>query len=686
MDLEGTDGGERADDYSFERKTSLFSLALASVLMVNIWCHDIGRFQASNFSLLRTVFELDLQLFQKESNSKTLVVFVIRDHFVTPFESLKAELLDALDKTWKQVTKPPQFVDSPVTKFFDFQFVAFPHMIHERARFDETIVKFRERFVNPKHPEYLLLPEYQKKELPSDGLAHFASEIWGVIKANKDLDLPSQKHMLAMFRCEEIMETSYRGFLKQLEEVKTAMQAQDSPTANFGLVAKGLFDECIKAYQVPSARYLLEVREKKLKILEERILGDLRHVFTWQLSRITAQCLSNVNAELCKVAQNRINIEDVGDHLQRIVQESMDSWVKSANDCVMPGSGFSFEEEQKQILTEIEARVGDARQAQIKRLIDICKELFENEITPTISQLMDLAESTMWQSLRTNYKKCLDAALGRLCETLIKGFKCSPEDCEASKVALQMFAGELFSQKVKQKAEFCRFKMEKCFIDKFWLDERKLPRLWKPRDNIPQVFFAAKDQAEQILDLYSYMRMSPAENNITFFEKSTTPMQHNVLLDTPIRRGSTDPVTLDKSRIIIQMNDRRHIWDNLCSKAQIEFTKAQHEQAQASSRMHLPVFVIVLLIVLGFNEFKMVLFNPVLFTVCLFVGAIAYAVWMLNLGGYAETLFSVMASTTLSSLHAWLMSHLRRGNNNDNKQNNSITSPTSTVTQHMHGE
>lgn len=66
LDVEGTDGSERADDYSFERKTSLFSLALSSVLLVNVWYHDVGRYSAANFSLLRTVFELNLQLFHKQ--------------------------------------------------------------------------------------------------------------------------------------------------------------------------------------------------------------------------------------------------------------------------------------------------------------------------------------------------------------------------------------------------------------------------------------------------------------------------------------------------------------------------------------------------------------------------------------------------------------------------------------------
>jgi hypothetical protein len=65
LDVEGTDSRERGEDHgAFERKTSLFSLALSEILIINMWCHDIGRFDGANYSLLKIVFELNLQLFQ----------------------------------------------------------------------------------------------------------------------------------------------------------------------------------------------------------------------------------------------------------------------------------------------------------------------------------------------------------------------------------------------------------------------------------------------------------------------------------------------------------------------------------------------------------------------------------------------------------------------------------------------
>jgi hypothetical protein len=65
LDVEGTDGRERGEDQDFERKSALFSLAIAEVVIVNMWEHMIGLYQGANMGLLKTVFEVNLELFQK---------------------------------------------------------------------------------------------------------------------------------------------------------------------------------------------------------------------------------------------------------------------------------------------------------------------------------------------------------------------------------------------------------------------------------------------------------------------------------------------------------------------------------------------------------------------------------------------------------------------------------------------
>lgn len=66
MDVEGTDGRERGEDQDFERKSALFALATSEVLIVNLWETQVGLYQGANMGLLKTVFEVNLQLFLKD--------------------------------------------------------------------------------------------------------------------------------------------------------------------------------------------------------------------------------------------------------------------------------------------------------------------------------------------------------------------------------------------------------------------------------------------------------------------------------------------------------------------------------------------------------------------------------------------------------------------------------------------
>ena len=48
------------DDTSFERQSSLFALAVADVLLVNMWAKDVGREAGSGKPLLKTIFQVGL--------------------------------------------------------------------------------------------------------------------------------------------------------------------------------------------------------------------------------------------------------------------------------------------------------------------------------------------------------------------------------------------------------------------------------------------------------------------------------------------------------------------------------------------------------------------------------------------------------------------------------------------------
>ena len=151
MDLEGTDSRERGEDKgSFERQTSLFALAIAEVVMVNMWFTDIGRYSAANYDILKAVFEVQLSLFSKtEPTQKTILLFIIRDHIeaVTPFPKLQEALQNDVNNIWKEIRKPDTLKDKDISTFFDLQFFPLPHKILMEADFYARVKVLKNMFL-----------------------------------------------------------------------------------------------------------------------------------------------------------------------------------------------------------------------------------------------------------------------------------------------------------------------------------------------------------------------------------------------------------------------------------------------------------------------------------------------------------------------------------------------------------
>jgi predicted GTPase len=137
MDLEGTDGRERGeDDTAFEKQSALFALAVSDIVLINMWCHDIGREQAANKPLLKTVFQVMMRLF---SPRKTTMLFVIRDKSKTPLENLEPILREDIQKIWDGVPKPHAHKETPLGDFFNVQVVALNSYEEKEELFREQV-------------------------------------------------------------------------------------------------------------------------------------------------------------------------------------------------------------------------------------------------------------------------------------------------------------------------------------------------------------------------------------------------------------------------------------------------------------------------------------------------------------------------------------------------------------------
>ncbi|KAE8656247.1 Acid phosphatase [Hibiscus syriacus] len=186
------------DDTAFEKQSALFALAVSDIVLINMWCHDIGREQAANKPLLKTVFQMMMRLF---SPRKTTLMFVIRDKTRTQLENLEPVLREDIQKIWDSVPKPHAHKETPLSDFFNVEVVALSSYEEKEEQFNEQVANLRQRFFHSIAPGGLL-------------------EIGGV--------------MVATVRCEEIANEKFAAFTSNENWCLLEEAVQSGPVAGFG--------------------------------------------------------------------------------------------------------------------------------------------------------------------------------------------------------------------------------------------------------------------------------------------------------------------------------------------------------------------------------------------------------------------------------------------------------------------
>jgi protein SEY1 len=224
LDFEGTDGLERGEDQSFDRQLSLFGLSVADTLIINMWAVDVGRFNGANLSLLRTIFEVNLQLFNHDNyevEEKPTLLVVLRDFTEDDPAPSLATVRKSFDTIWENVTRPQQFQNATIDSLFHLKYYVMPHFKLQKEAFAESVGTLRRWFGDSHCANYLFRHPAMFRGVPLEGLPAYLTSCWESIRTSKDLDIPTQREMLAQHRCKEVKDQelkTFRGFTRHYED------------------------------------------------------------------------------------------------------------------------------------------------------------------------------------------------------------------------------------------------------------------------------------------------------------------------------------------------------------------------------------------------------------------------------------------------------------------------------------
>lgn len=552
MDVEGTDGRERGEDQDFERKSSLFALATSEVLMVNIWEHQVGLYQGANMGLLKTVFEVNLQLFlkDKKSTSRSLLYFVIRDFLgTTPLQNLRNTLMQDMGKIWSSLSKPKGLENSSIDDYFDFAFTALPHKLYQPDQFTREVEKMATRFKDghrdarrdPLKNEFesgVFLPEYHRR-IPADGFSHYAEGVWDQIVENKDLDLPTQQELLAQFRCDEILREVMVAFdvlVLPLEaaQANTAKTGESVLLADLGKVMTAARSEAVTNFETEAGRYHKGVYQRKRTELETKMDARLKTLFTGQLTaahKLGVEGFSNAVSSEVKAGQKKGASYDFAEIVKAQKKIALQRFDTAAKASAIAGLSWStYSQELVLYQKELDKVSSQLRKDEMRRLATRVERWVRSKLNDSVGLEFNAlgsgrggsgapekgdkpVERGIWDRIWVLFTKTVQEAETRFAARA-QSFDASPEEVEVGIWRLRRKAWGVLRAKIDEEMMEGNLllKLRENFEDKFRYDEEGVPRIWRPTDDIEGIYTKARESTLQLIPLLSKFRHSETGN------------------------------------------------------------------------------------------------------------------------------------------------------------------------------
>ncbi|XVF86825.1 hypothetical protein PTKIN_Ptkin18bG0073600 [Pterospermum kingtungense] len=634
MDLEGTDGRERGeDDTAFEKQSALFALAVSDIVLINMWCHDIGREQAANKPLLKTVFQVMMRLF---SPRKTTLMFVIRDKTRTPLENLEPVLREDIQKIWDSVPKPEAHKETPLSEFFNVEVVALSSFEEKEEQFREQVANLRQRFFHSIAPGGLAGD--RRGVVPASGFSFSAQQIWKIIKENKDLDLPAHKVMVATVRCEEIANEKYADFSANETWCLLEDAVQSAPVAGFGKKLNSILDTFLSQYDAEATYFDEGVRSGKRKNLEEKLLQLVQSAYQSMLGHLRSGTLEKFKDAFEK-ALNEGEGFSVAAH--KCTESYMALFDEGCADAVVELANWDSSKVRDKLRRDIDAHVAAVRAAKLSELTSSYEAKLNDALSGPVEALLDGANKETWPSIRKLLRRETESAVSGLSSDL-SGFDMDENTKDKMLKSLEDYARGVVEAKAREEAARVLIRMKDRFTTLFSHDSDSMPRVWTGKEDIRAITKSARSESLKLLSVMAAIRLDDKVDNIENIlcsalvdtKSNAAVTNKSITTSDPLASSTWEEVPPGKT--LITPVQCKSVWRQF--RAETEYSVTQAISAQEANKRNNnwlpPPWAILALLILGFNEFMTLLRNP-LYLFVIFVGFLLLkALWVqLNISG-----------------------------------------------------
>ncbi|KAL4858391.1 Protein ROOT HAIR DEFECTIVE 3 [Chlorella vulgaris] len=640
MDLEGSDGRERGeDDTSFERQSALFALAAADIVLVNMWAKDVGRESGAGKPLLKTIFQVNLKLFQPApSRRRTVLLFVFRDRTKTPLEKLVDTWEGDLQRMWDSITKPPQYEDAALTDFFELQYAALSNYEDRAEDFLAETVLLRRRFTAGEGADESSFLRVSDEKLPGHALALSMAKVWEVVKEHRDLNLPAHRVMVANIRCGELMAEQLAAFKADAAWHALAEEAGADLAPAFGQRAADLMDSCLEGYDEEARYFEAGVSEARRADLVEALEALVRPAFEAQLALLRELALTVFKQQL---QQEAAPGERFVDRAQRYSSEAMEQFDSQLSEVVVPDTEWDVAPARAQLQHDISAHVQTTRLEHVGRELAAAQKAAQRGVSSAAMSLFEAPPADLWPRLARVVAKASSKACAALVAS-VQGYGLEGAEVEGLYADVAAAARSQLLVHAHEAANTALSRLKDRFNQVFQRDEHGMPRTWQPSVDITAVTAAGRRAAAQLLSQLCFVRgdgEAPASAAVAAAEAAVQQLAEDgggasggtsgstaagaAAGGGGRRGGEAEASSFDllsaaewpgvgDEDVLLTPAQARSTWRQFMSDSTFSVQQAlATQQANRAAQNRLPpLWAMAAMVVLGFNEFMAVLYNP----------------------------------------------------------------------------
>eukprot|EP01089_Gocevia_fonbrunei_P008477 TRINITY_DN2015_c0_g2_i1.p2 TRINITY_DN2015_c0_g2~~TRINITY_DN2015_c0_g2_i1.p2 ORF type:complete len:343 (+),score=109.07 TRINITY_DN2015_c0_g2_i1:1346-2374(+) len=314
----------------------------------------------------------------------------------------------------------------------------------------------------------------------------------------------------------------------------------------------------------------------------------------------------------------------------------VDFFEKNASESELEGANWEYGNEVEEVKDLVKAKLVKLEAEQLNRLLGATEEKFKFGLMGQLNKFLDAAEPEMWTKISTLYDSLADKAVEDYLNSLQEYHVSDEIESEKAEELRKRTFGVL-KERMREKSEHTLYTMEKKFNDHFRLDDRGLPRRWRQGDDVATRFTAARQLGYTVLDLYSIIRLTPEHKKISYMSDDS-------------------PVIEDPSIMVLTLDQTQVLQDRFKKESEAAYVQAVREQESSSMATKIPAPMILLLIILGFNEFWALLTNPLLLVLAIFASIAAYIIWFLGFADVPLQIISEVTSTVMANAKGYVVS------------------------------